>query len=297
MTCAAAFAAGSATIAADTPPAPRELWNREQTPFKVFGSTYYVGTRGLAAVLLASDQGHVLIDGALPESASLVAANVRALGFHVEDIRLIVNSHAHSDHAGGIAELQRLSGARVAGSTSGAAALERGGGASDDPQFEYGDSFPAVSKVQVVSDGQTLRAGTIAITVHYTPGHTPGGTSWTWKSCEKDRCLNMVYLDSLNPVSDDSFKFTGDRRYPAALEEFTGSLRSAESLPCDILLAPHPESADLWGRLERRAAGDRDALIDATACRRYVDVARRKLELRIEQETAASRAEPAPEQT
>jgi metallo-beta-lactamase class B len=288
MTCAVAFAAGSATIA-DTQPSPRELWNQEQAPFKVFGNTYYVGTRGLGSVLVVSEQGHALIDGALPESAPLIAASVRALGFRVEDIRLIVNSHTHSDHAGGIAELQRLSGARVAGSTSGAAALERGRGAADDPQFEYGDSFPPVRRVQVVGDGETLQAGAVAITVHYTPGHTPGGTSWTWTSCEKGRCLNMVYLDSLNPVSDDSFKFSGDQRYPAVLEEFTEGLRGAESLPCDILLAPHPEFADLWGRLERRAAGDRDALIDTTACRRYVEAARRKLDLRIEQETAARR--------
>jgi metallo-beta-lactamase class B len=146
-----------------------------------------------------------------------------------------------------------------------------------------------VKPVQVVGNGETLQAGAVAITVHYTPGHTPGGTSWAWKSCEKDRCLNMVYLDSLNPVSDDSFKFTGDRRYPAALEEFAESLGSAESLPCDILLAPHPEFADLWGRLERRAAGDCDALIDTTACRRYVEAARRKLNIRIEQETAKRR--------
>jgi metallo-beta-lactamase class B len=97
----------------------------------------------------------------------------------------------------------------------------------------------------------------------------------------------MVYLDSLNAVSDDGFKFTGDQRYPTVLEEFTESLRSAESLPCDILLAPHPEFADLWGRIERRAAGDRNALIDTTACRRYVEGARRKLDLRIEQEIAA----------
>jgi metallo-beta-lactamase class B len=284
MICAAAFATSSATIAADAQPSPRELWNREQTPFKVFGNTYYVGTRGLGSVLVVSEQGHVLIDSALPESAPLIAASVRALGFRVKDIRLIVNSHTHSDHAGGIAELQRLSGARVAGSASAAAALKLGRGASDDPQFEYGDSFPAVRQVQVVGEGETLKAGAVAITAHYTPGHTPGATSWTWKSCEKGRCLNMVYLDSLNPVSDDTFKFSGDQRYPAVLEEFTESLRSAESLPCDILLAPHPEFADLWGRLERRASGDRDALIDTTACRRYVEAARHKLDLRIEQE-------------
>jgi metallo-beta-lactamase class B len=282
--CGAMLAASNMAVAADAPVSQRELWTKEQTPLKVFGDTYYVGTRGLSSILIVSDKGHVLIDGALPESAASIAANIRTLGLRVDDVKLIVNSHAHSDHAGGIAELQRLSGAVVAGSTSGAAALGRGKGGSDDPQFEYGDSFPAIENVQLVRDGQTLKAGAVAITMHYTPGHTPGGTSWTWKACENDRCLNMVYADSLTAVSDDSFQFTGDKRYPVALEDFTKSLQSIESLPCDILLAPHPESVDLWGRLDRRAAGDRDALIDSTACRRYVEAARARLSLRIERE-------------
>lgn len=110
--CAVILAAGNATMAADTPPSSRELWNQEQAPFRIFGNTWYVGTRGLSSVLVVSDQGHVLIDGALPESAPGIAASIRALGFHIEDIKLILNSHAHSDHAGGTAELQRLSGER-----------------------------------------------------------------------------------------------------------------------------------------------------------------------------------------
>jgi metallo-beta-lactamase class B len=282
--CALILAAASPALGAD--PFPPELWTREQPPFRIFGDTWYVGTRGLSAILIVSDQGHVLIDGALPESAPRIAASLVELGFRVEDVKLIVNSHAHSDHAGGIAELQKASGAMVAGSPSGAAALERGRGGPDDPQFEYGDSFPAVAKVQRLRDGQTLHAGRVAVTAHHTPGHTPGATSWTWESCEENRCLNMVYADSLNAVSDDSFRFTGDDRYPAVLEEFTKSLATVEALPCDILLAPHPEFTDLWTRLDRRTAGDPDALIDDTACRRYVEAARHRLELRIERERA-----------
>jgi metallo-beta-lactamase class B len=284
LLCALFLAAAGPAFAAD--PYPPELWTREQAPFRIFGNTWYVGTRGLSAILVVSDRGHVLIDSALPESAPGIAASIEDLGFRVEDVKLIVNSHAHSDHAGGIAELQKASGAAVAASPSGAAALAGGRGGRDDPQFEYGDSFPAVSKVRRVRDGQTLRAGDVAVTVHHTPGHTPGAASWSWESCEGDRCLNMVYADSLNAVSDDNFRFTGDDRYPGVLEEFTRSLATVESLPCDILLAPHPEFTDLWARLERRSAGDADALIDDTACRRYVEAARRRLDLRVEREQA-----------
>lgn len=277
-------ASGTCSFAADAVPSHRALWTREQHPVRIFGNTYYVGTRGLSSVLVTSDEGHVLVDGTLPENAQLIAANIRALGFRVEDVKLIVSSHAHSDHAGGIAELQRLSGATVAASAAGAAAMQRGRGGSDDPQFEYGDAFPPIKNVEIVSDRQTLQAGSIEITVQYTPGHTPGGTSWTWRSCEGARCLNMVYADSLTPVSDDSFKFTGDKRYPTALQDFTRTIERIESLPCDVLIAAHPEFVELWQRVDRREKGDKDALIDPQACKRYAHAGRTRLNERVSRE-------------
>ena len=277
-------ASGTRSFAADAGSSHRALWTREQEPVRIYGNTYYVGTRGLSSVLVTSDEGHALIDGTLPENAQLIAANIRALGFRVEDVKLIVNSHAHSDHAGGIAELQRLSGATVAASAAGAAAMQRGRGGSDDPQFEYGDTFPPIKKVEVVRDRQTLQAGSIEITVQYTPGHTPGSTSWTWQSCEGERCLNMVYADSLTPVSDDSFKFTGDKRYPTALQDFTRTSERIESLPCDVLFAAHPEFVELWERVARRDNGDENALIDPQACKRYAQAGRARLNERVSRE-------------
>src|SRR5919106_1402359 len=131
-------------------------WNVTHEPFRVYGNTYYVGVRGLSSILITSAKGHVLIDGALPESAPKIAAAIRKLGFRTEDVKLIVNSHAHFDHAGGIAALQSLSGARVAASAQGAWALEHGYPTKDDPQYrsghEPGMRFPRVSHVEVVSD-------------------------------------------------------------------------------------------------------------------------------------------------
>jgi metallo-beta-lactamase class B len=264
--------------------APRSLWAQPQTPFRIFGNTYYVGTRGISAMLIASDAGHVLIDGGLPESARHVADNVRALGFKIEDVKAILNSHAHSDHAGAIAALQKLSRATVFSSPEGAAALAQGRGSRNDPQFDFGDSFPRVANTKVVEDGQVVRVGSLEVSVHYTPGHTPGGTSLSWESCEKNRCFNLVYADSLNAVSDDSFKYSGDPRYPNALQDFRRTLRKVESLPCDILISAHPEFSELWERVDARNAGEVDALIDPAACRRYVAAARERLEKRIASE-------------
>ena len=137
---------------------------RPRAPFRVFGNTYYVGVAGLSAILVTSDAGSILLDGGLPQSAALIDENIRALGFRTEAIRLIVNSHAHYDHAGGIAALQRLSGATVAASGSGARALERGGPGADDPQYASGQStmYPRVNKVRAVADGETLTVGRLS---------------------------------------------------------------------------------------------------------------------------------------
>jgi metallo-beta-lactamase class B len=139
-----------------------------------------------------------------------------------------------------------------------------------------------VNNVKTVRGGETLRVGPLAFTAHETPGHTPGGTSWTWRSCENSACVDFVYADSLTAVSADGFLFTSSREYPDAVADFERSFRTLENVSCDVLLTPHPEASGLWQRLERReTGGDADALIDPTACRRYVDAARGRLEKRL----------------
>ena len=265
-------------------------WNVSQPPFKVYGNTYYVGVHGLSSILITSPQGHVLIDGDVAESAPKIAASIRELGFRVEDIKLILNTHVHYDHAGGIAELQRLSGAQVAASKPTAKALEAGHSGPDDPQFGILLDIPRVAHVKVIQDGETLHAGALAVTAHSTPGHTPGGTSWTWQSCEQQHCLNMVYADSLSAVSADNFRFTDSPTYPHAREDFAKSFATLSALPCDILLTPHPGASDMWERLEKRTKGDANAFVDSTACKHYADDGRAGLEKRLAQEAAAGKA-------
>ena len=262
----------------------RAQWNAPQAPFRVFGNTYYVGPHGLSSILITSSSGHVLIDGALPESAAMIVDNVRRLGFRIEDVKLILNSHAHYDHAGGLGELQRLSGARVAATLPSARVLQQGRSGPDDPQYGTLPDMARIDQVEPVSDGQTLRVGSLELTAHATGGHTPGGTSWTWKSCENDRCVDVVYVDSVTAVSADGFAFTRSKEYPTALRDFEKSFAFLEATPCDLLLTPHPEASDLWGRLAKRDQGDRDALIDAGACRRFSEAARRRFRARIEAE-------------
>jgi metallo-beta-lactamase class B len=268
-------------------------WNADQAPFRLFGNTYFVGTAGLSAVLVTSDAGHVLLDGGLTQSAPLIARHIAALGFRLQDVRLILTSHAHFDHVGGVAALQRASGAAVAASEPSARALARGEPTPDDPQYAFGrdaNEFPAVAGARVVSDGETLRVGPLAVTAHLTPGHTPGSTAWTWQSCEGGLCLNMVYADSLTPVSAPGFRFTGTASAPGMIETFRRSIDVVDRLPCDVLVAVHPGFSAMAEKLRRRVtspAPASDPFIDADACHAYAEDARRRLQRRIAEERSS----------
>jgi metallo-beta-lactamase class B len=265
----------------------RELWNKPQKPFHIYGNTYYVGTRGLSSILVASPDGLILIDGTVPEAAKQIVKNIRALGYQIEDVKLILNSHVHFDHAGGIAEIQRLSGATVAASAPSAKVLQSGVVDRDDPQFGKLPAIKPSLNVKVFQDRETLKVGSLSITAHLTPGHTPGGTSWTWKSCEQDRCLDMVYADSLNPISADGYLYADPKRKPNGAQQLENSFDVVRALPCDILLTPHPELVDVFGKLEQRGQDiGRDAFIDSSACRAYVQASREKLDQRLAEEHA-----------
>lgn len=245
-------------------------WNAPVKPFNVYGNSWYVGTAGLSAVLVTSPQGHILLDGALPQSAPLIIASIKALGFRIEDVKVILNSHAHWDHAGGIAALQRASGATVVASASGALGLQSGTNGNDDPQYQADPvvHVAKVAKVKVVGEGETVKVGPLVLTAHMTPGHTPGGTTWTWTSCEDARCLNVVYADSLNPYASGDFTYTGTGKTPDISASFEASIAKVAALPCDIIIPVHPGTTDVLGKAARRSATS-NPLIDANACRAY----------------------------
>lgn len=281
---ASAFLSSWASAQTSKQPAWPESWYERQAPIRVYGNTYYIGTKGLSAVLIASPEGHVVIDGTVPEAASQVLANVRELGFEVRDIKYVLNSHAHFDHSGGISEIQKASGATVLSSPAGAAALRKGRGGPDDPQFTSIGPFPAVARVKVLPDRQSIKIGSTEVTVQYTPGHTPGGTSWSWRSCEQDRCLDLVYADSLNAVSADDFSYSGDPRYPNAADDLRASMERIASLACDVIVSAHPEGSEFWEKIERREKGDNNALVDKDGCRKYAQGAKERLESRLAKE-------------
>ncbi len=179
--------------------------------------------------------------------------------------------------------------AAVAASPSSAAVLERGSSGPDDPQYGVLLPFPRVATpVRRIADGETVRVGAVALTAHFTPGHTPGGTSWTWTSCdERQRCLNFVYADSQTPISADGFLYTKSTMYPTGIADFERGQRLLGALPCDVLITPHPGASSLW---ERVAAGDSSSsggLVDREACRRFAATGAAALAKRLATERAA----------
>jgi metallo-beta-lactamase class B len=258
-------------------------WTDPATPFKVQGNTWFVGTCGLSSILIASTEGHVLLDGTIEEAAPLIEASIRRLGFRVEDVHYIVTSHEHYDHVGGVANLQRDSGATVVARPPAAAALERGRGDRSDPQFLGITGFTPIGSVRRIDDGGEVRVGPIVLTAHATPGHTPGSTSWTWQSCEKHNCLHLVYADSLSAISDDVYRYSDEAQNPGVVAAFRHSIELIAALPCDILLTPHPDASAMWTRFGAAASA---SPIEEQACRRYATNAAQGLDARLAKEHA-----------
>jgi metallo-beta-lactamase class B len=265
-------------------------WNVPRAPFKVFGNTYFVGTQGLSSVLITTAEGLVLIDVALPQSAPLIDANIRALGLKTTDIRYILTSHAHYDHLGGVRSMQRFTKATVLASPSTAQALGLGHPVPEDPQFGTGptDVFPAItSGIWTMNDGEAVALGGTSVTAHHTPGHTPGATSWTWQSCEGTRCLNMVYADSLTPVSKDGYRYTD---HAGLVDTFRATIRKVSALPCDVIISTHPSATGMDDKVAKRLAASvapgatGDPFVDAESCKALAAVSMKNLDARVASE-------------
>jgi metallo-beta-lactamase class B len=261
-------------------------WNDPAKPRHVYGNTWYVGTCGISALLVTSDRGHVLIDGATTEAAMQIEANISALGFRIKDVRFILATHAHLDHAGGFARLQHDSGAVMVARGADADAIERGRGDRSDPQFTSINGFPPVKNVRRILDREPVTLGPLSLTAHATPGHTPGSTTWTWDSCEAARCLHLAYVDSVSAISDDVYRYTDEALHPGVVAAFRQSIATIAALPCDVLLTPHPTVSNMFARIGAQHGAP---LVDANACRALAADTGQKLDERIAKERATPR--------
>lgn len=248
-------------------------------PFHIAGNLYYVGSTGVTSFLLTGPEGHVLIDGGYPETAPLIIGSIAKLGFDIADVKVLLNSHAHFDHAAGLRELQEASGAELWVSERDADIMAAGGAGdrSFGPLRYVGlGRFPAPRVDHRFADGATVRVGPITLTAHVTAGHTPGCTSWSFPVGDGERELLAVSVCSLSLLPFMSFG--EDESYPGITADFERSFRTLRSLPADIFLGSHGNFFDL-ARKRRESIGAADPVapfIDREGYRAYIDNAERR---------------------
>lgn len=251
-------------------------WDKAGPAFRIYGNSYYVGTCGISAILITSDNGHILIDGATEAGADVIAENIRALDFAVTDIKLLLQSHEHFDHVAGLAKLQQLSGATLLASPEAARVLTTGTFSSSDPQAGMLKAFPAAKVGGLVSAGNAVELGELSLLPIATPGHTAGALSWQWRSCDGGQCQVLVYADSLSPISNDSYRFSDHLSY---LNAYRSGLVKLAQLDCQILLTPHPSASNMRAKLQSGKG-----LSDPQGCKNYAGAITQRLEQRLTKE-------------
>jgi metallo-beta-lactamase class B len=258
-------------------------WNKPAAPFHIIGNIYYVGTADLAIYLIVTPSGDILIDTGVPESPPLIDKNIAALGFKPADIKYLINSHAHFDHAGGLAELQKKTGAKIVVGERDKATLERG-------NITFGPSAPIhfapVHVDRAVKDGDMLILGGTALTAHATPGHTPGCTSWTMPVSENGVRHHVVFACSTtvggNPL-------VGNTEYPEIVSDFRHSLAMMKNLKADVFLPGHARFFDAHGKAARAKEGTPNPFVDAGELRRYTETSEHEFEAELAKQQAAAK--------
>jgi len=271
----AALLPGSAAEA-QSRPEWRE-WNRPVDPFRIADGLYYVGASDIAAYLFITPAGHVLLDGGFPETAEQIVANVERLGFDLRDVRYLINTHAHFDHAGGLAALREATGATLVASEADRALLEAGG----KGDFAFGDeaTFPPVPVGRAVADGGTIELGGLVLTANLTPGHTKGCTTWSAKVRDGEKTLDAVVICSLTVPSPDRYRLAGNPAYPTIVEDYRASFAKVRSLPCDLFLAAHASFFRMKEKREWLEAGrPGNPFVDQDGYRRFVDLYEERFE-------------------
>ena len=247
--------------------------NQPVAPFRIAGNLYYVGASDVTSYLVVTPAGMILLDGGFAETAPQIEKNIATLGFKLTDVKVLLNGHAHPDHAGGLAALKRDSGARFEAMAPEVLPLEHHGQGT----FYRGDRllFDSIPVDRVLHDGDTVELGGVTLTAHLTPGHTPGCTTWTMQVVEGGKPLDVV-MACQTTLPD---RLVGNPDYPDAAADFAHSFKLLRSLPCDVFLAEHGSVYDLAGKLARlQQHPETNPFIDPAGYRRYVDASEQEFQ-------------------
>ncbi len=258
----------------------------------MIGNIYYVGVEGVSSFLITTPEGHILLDSGFAETVPIIQVNMKQLGFRIEDVKILINSHAHFDHAGGFAELKRLTNAKLMIS-SGDADLIRTGGKSDfqwgaDPSFH----FEPATVDRVLNDIDRIELGGVTMTARITPGHTKGCTTWTMQVQEAGQSLDVVFIGS---TSIPGYKLVNNPNYPNIAEDYAHSFSLLRSLKCDVFLGPHPSFFSLDQKRARLKRGEKqNPFIDPDGYKQFIESSEAAYQKQLKEERSQTGAELAP---
>jgi metallo-beta-lactamase class B len=243
-------------------------WTEPFPPHKVAGNIYYVGSKGLAAFLITTPQGHILINSNLESSVPQIQASIEKLGFHFSDVKILLISHAHFDHCAGSAKLKELTAASYMVMDADVPVVESGG----KRDFQYGGSkgswYPATKVDRVLHDGDQVRLGGTMLVAHLTPGHTKGTTTWTTKVRDGGKIGEVVIVGS--PNVNPGYKLVHNAAYPNIAQDYERTFRVLSALPCDIFLGAHGSYYDMEAKFARLKQGQANPFIDPDGYKSYV---------------------------
>jgi metallo-beta-lactamase class B len=272
----------SGVAQAELSPAQAEK-NRPVAPFRIIGNVYYVGASDVTAYLIRSSDGLILLDGGFADTAAQIQANVATLGFKVEDIKLLLNGHAHPDHAGGLPAMKQASKAQLVALEEEVVPLEHNGRGT----FYRGDrrQFDDMKVDRVVSSREPVRLGDVTLTPYRTAGHTPGCTTWTMQVRENGQLHDVAFVCQLTPPHGESL--THNENYPQIAADFRHTFELLHALPCDVFLAEHGSAFDLTGKMQRMSRGGAtNPFIDPDGFKRHIEQSEQEFKASLASELA-----------
>jgi metallo-beta-lactamase class B len=243
-------------------------WTQPLPPHKVIGNIYYVGSKGLASYIVSTPQGLILINSSLEQSVPLIRESIEKLGFHFNDVKIVLISHAHWDHCAGSAKIKELTGAKYMVMDADVPEIEAGGKGN----FQYGNSkdslYPPTKVDRVLHDGDEVKLGDAVLTAHLTPGHTKGCTTWTMKAQDGGKAYDVVVVGS--PNVNPGYRLVGNQLYPQIAQDYDRMFKVLKSLHCDVFLGAHGDYYGMQAKVARMKPGAANPFVDPEGYQSYV---------------------------
>jgi metallo-beta-lactamase class B len=267
----------------DKIPESWRAWNEPFKPFRIIGNVYYVGPAGVSSFLITTPNGHILIDTGFESTMPRIKESVTKLGFRMQDIKILLSSHAHLDHVGGHALIKKLTGAKIMMSEADAAMLATGGTTDFTPYSTNTVAYAPARADQLLRDGDKVSLGGTKLICHLTPGHTKGCTTWTMEAKEGERIYHVLFFGSTTVL--DGVSLVNNKEYPNIADDYLSTYKKLKSLPCDVFLAPHAGFFGLAEKAERLERGEKpNPFIAPSAYRNFISRAESEFREKLQRE-------------